>query len=89
MNSKRRAELQRRLSLNAVPRPPAGLADRIKADIPKFLRPEAEPYTRSIALNMRLAAAVLLLVSTALVAVQLLTPSAEEPLQATATAAAP
>ena len=33
MNAKRRAELQRKLTLNAVPRPPAGLAERIKADI--------------------------------------------------------
>ena len=65
MTTKRKAELQRKLTLNAVPRPPAGLAERIKADIPKYLEPEVERsrFSRAIAFNMRVAAAILLLVT--------------------------
>jgi von Willebrand factor len=70
MNSKHRAELQRKLTLNAVPRPPAGLAERIKADIPKYLEPETVPQrvTRSVTFNLRIAASVIVLVGAVVVA---------------------
>lgn len=89
MNPKRRAELQRRLSINAVPRPPAGLAERIKADIPQYLQAEPAPqrFRRSFAFNMRIAASVLLVVMTAIVTVHLMSPGAEQQIAATSTAA--
>lgn len=65
MNSRRRAELQRKLSMNAVPRPPAGLRERIQADIPRHLEAEKPSgrFGRTAAFNMRAAAAVALLVT--------------------------
>ena len=71
MNSKRRAELQRKLTLNAVPRPPAGLAERIKADIPKYLEAETAPqrFSRSVSWPLRIAASLVLLVGAAAIAV--------------------
>lgn len=82
MNSKRRAELQRKLTMNAVPRPPAGLKDRIVADIPTYLQPETERgrFSRAIAFNMRVAASILLMVTGLLTTLYLITPEAEEPL---------
>jgi hypothetical protein len=81
MNSKRRADLQRKLSLNAVRRPPAGLVDRIKADIPKYL--EAEPargrFVRALPFSMRIAASLLLVVTSVAVALVLMNaPRGEE-----------
>lgn len=77
MNAKRRAELQRRLTLHAVPRPPAGLAERIKADIPKYLERETgtERLTRSITVNLRIAASILVLAMSAIVAMMMVSPS--------------
>lgn len=70
MNSKRRAELQRKLSLSAVPRPPAGLRERIRADIPDYLEVQKDRsrFAGAVAFNMRVAAAVLLLVTSLAVA---------------------
>jgi hypothetical protein len=70
MNSKRRAELQRKLTLNAVPRPPAGLAERIKADIPQYLEAETTPQrlTRSFPFGLRIAASILVLAGAVVVA---------------------
>jgi len=70
MNSKRRAELQRKLTLNAVPRPPVGLAERIKADIPQYLERETVPQrvTRSLTFHMRIAASVIVLAGAVIVA---------------------
>lgn len=67
MTSKRKAELQRKLTLSAVPRPPEDLADRIKADIPKYLNVEAERarFSRSVGFNLRIAASFLVLISIA------------------------
>ena len=66
MNSKQRAELQRKLTLKAVPRPPAGLAERIKSDIPKYLQAEPDRFSgRSLAFNLRIAASILLVVGAA------------------------
>ena len=70
MNSNHRAELQRKLTLKAVPTPPAGLAERIKADIPKYLETESGPakFARSMSFPMRIAASVLLVVTSVAVA---------------------
>lgn len=80
MNSKRRAELQRKLSMGAVPRPPADLSDRIKADIPQYLQTDAERdrFTGSVAFSMRVAASILLLITTAFVTLRLLDPQTKQ-----------
>jgi hypothetical protein len=80
MNSKRRAELQRKLSMGAVPRPPADLFDRIKADIPQYLQTETDRarFTGSVAFSMRVAASILLLITTAFVTLRLLEPASRE-----------
>src|ERR1043166_745773 len=74
MTTKRKAELQRRLSMASMPKPPAGLADRIKADIPDLLGTarERERLSSSIAFNLRVAASIILLISSAYLCVQLL-----------------
>ncbi|HEV8436031.1 MAG TPA: hypothetical protein VGR95_21665 [Thermoanaerobaculia bacterium] len=74
MTTKRKAELQRRLSMASVPKPPAGLADRIKSDIPDLLGTtrERERLSSSISFNMRVAASIILLVSSAYLCIQLL-----------------
>jgi hypothetical protein len=76
MNSKRRAELQRKLSIGEVPRPPEGLAERIKADIPKYLTAEAERQriSNSVAFSMRVAASLILLITSVFVTLHLLEP---------------
>jgi hypothetical protein len=67
MTSKRKAEIQRKLSLTAVPRPPEDLLDRIKGDIPRYLSVEAERerFSRSVGFNLRVAASILVLISVA------------------------
>ncbi|PYQ28771.1 MAG: hypothetical protein DMF56_13915 [Acidobacteria bacterium] len=67
MNSKRKADIQRKLSLTAVPRPPDDLLDRIKSDIPNYLSVEAERarFSRSIGFNLRIAASIIVLISIA------------------------
>ena len=87
MNSKRRAELQRRLTLNAVPRPPAGLAERIKADIPRYLEPETVPQrlTRSLTFPMRIAASVIVLAGAVVVALMVSSDRQQKMVRATAT----
>jgi hypothetical protein len=78
MNQKRKAEIQRQLSMARVPAPPDGLSDRIKADIPRYLldpQKDRERLSRSIAFNLRVAAAILLLVSSAFVFVNILSRS--------------
>ena len=78
MNSKRKADLQRKLSMGAVPRPPAGLAERIKNDIPQYLQaePERQRFSRSVAFSMRIAASILLLITSVFVTLNLLEPDA-------------
>ena len=74
MTQKRKAEIQRKLSLARVPDPPAGLAERIKADIPRhLLEPQAERarLQRWMTLSLRTAAAVLFLVTSTVALVQL------------------
>lgn len=71
MNSKRRAELQRKLSMGEVPRPPANLAERIKADIPKHLVPHAPPSRFGWSTTMRVAATFITLITTAVITMEL------------------
>jgi hypothetical protein len=80
MTQKRKAELQRKLSMTSVPRPPDGLADRIKADIPdlRATKNERERLSRSVVFNMRVAASILVLISSAFLALRLLSPAVEE-----------
>jgi hypothetical protein len=87
MNSKRRAELQRKLTLNAVPRPPVGLAERIKADIPQYLEPETgtQRLTRSLPFHMRIAASVIVLAGAVVVAMMVSQNREQEMASATAT----
>jgi hypothetical protein len=68
MTTKRKAELQRKLSLRSVPRPPDDLLERIKADIPNYLTVEAERqrFSRSIGFHLKIAASVLILVTSLL-----------------------
>ena len=80
MNTKRRAELQRKLTLNAVPRPPAGLAERIKADIPEYLVAESGPakFARTMTFPMRIAALVVLVLTSVAVAMLFVSRNGEE-----------
>ena len=69
MTANRKADLQRKLTLAPVAKPPAGLADRIKREIPKDLRfnaeTERERLSKAVAFNLRVAASILILVSSA------------------------
>src|SRR6266508_3914082 len=69
MNANRKADLQRKLTLAPVPKPPAGLAERIKTEIPKELRfsaeRERERFTRSVRFSMAVAASVIVVISAA------------------------
>ena len=74
MTQKRKAELQRKLSMAPVAKPPSDLADRIKADIPAYLDAARERarMSNSIAFTMRVAASIVLLVTSVFLAIQLL-----------------
>src|SRR6266550_2921148 len=67
MTHNRKADLQRKLTMAAVATPPDGLADRIKNDIPNDLRfaPESarKQMRQSAMFNLRIAASIILLVS--------------------------
>ena len=82
MNSDRRANLQRKLTLTPVPKPPSGLVDKIKSEIPKNLLLDTEQERRrlsqSVAFNMRVAASILLLVSGLYVWLHLMSQKTEE-----------
>lgn len=88
MTSKRKAEIQRKLSMTTLPKPPDDLAERIKRDIPDslFATPEQERdrFARSLGFNLRVAASILLLITSALVGVHVLTRVGEEPIPAAA-----
>ena len=76
MTANRKADLQRKLTLAPVAKPPAGLAERIKREIPKDLRfsaeTERERLSKAVAFNLRVAASILILVSSAFLGLQLL-----------------
>ncbi|HXH90726.1 MAG TPA: hypothetical protein VNN25_04025 [Thermoanaerobaculia bacterium] len=67
MTHNRKADLQRKLAMASVATPPDGLADRIKNDIPNDLRfaPESarKQMRQSAMFNLRIAASIVLLVS--------------------------
>src|SRR5947207_9447240 len=78
MSPNRKADLQRKLAMAPIPKPPAGLADRIKSDIPQHLlvvdvRKERERFSRSISFNLRVAASVILLIGSVYLALNFLT----------------
>jgi hypothetical protein len=70
------------LTLTPVPKPPAGLADKIKGEIPKHLlldtERERERLSQSVAFNMRVAASILILVSSVYLGLQLIVRKSEE-----------
>jgi hypothetical protein len=76
MTANRKADLQRKLTLAPVAKPPAGLAERIKREIPKDLRfnaeTERERLSKAVAFNLRVAASILILVSSAYLGLHLL-----------------
>jgi hypothetical protein len=75
MRPNRKADLQRKLTLAAIPTPPAGLAQRIKTDIPKHFpdsTAERQRLGSAVAFNMRVAASILLLVGSLFVALHIL-----------------
>jgi hypothetical protein len=66
MTRNRKADLQRKLTMAPVAKPPTGLADRIKSDIPKHFAFQGNERTRFRTLstfNLRIAASIILLVS--------------------------
>jgi hypothetical protein len=77
MSPNRKADLQRKLAMAPIPKPPADLADRIKSDIPQHLlvdvRKERERLSRSIAFNLRVAASVILLIGSVYLALHVMT----------------
>src|SRR5712691_8836752 len=81
MNANRKADLQRKLALASVPKPPAGLAERIKSDIPKNLQFDATKerarMSSSVAFSMRVAASILVLISASYIALHLLSRASE------------
>lgn len=79
MSPNRKADLQRKLAMAPIPKPPAGLAERIKSDIPQHLlvdvRKERERFSRAISFNLRVAASVILLIGSVYLALHVLTRS--------------
>lgn len=75
MTRNRKAELQRKLTMAPVAKPPAGLADRIKRDIPGHFAFQAEnertQLRKSAMFNLRIAASIILLVSSLYLALHL------------------
>lgn len=67
MTRNRKADLQRKLTMAPVAKPPADLADRIKRDIPGHFAFQAEnertQLRKSAMFNLRIAASIILLVS--------------------------
>lgn len=76
MSKERKAELQRKLAMTSVPRPPADLLDRIKGEIPLDLgkTPERDRSLWRSTLVMRVAASLMLLVTTGLVTWRIVQP---------------
>ncbi|MCU1227960.1 MAG: hypothetical protein JWO97_844, partial [Acidobacteria bacterium] len=82
MSPNRKADLQRKLVLASVPKPPAGLADRIKREIPKQLTFDAEKerrrFSQSVNFNLRVAASILLMISSVYLCIELLSRRVQE-----------
>ncbi len=77
MTRNRKADLQRKLTMAPVATPPAGLADRIKSEIPSHLGFESErtQSRKSAMFNLRIAASIILLVSSLYLVLHLLSPT--------------
>jgi hypothetical protein len=74
MTRNRKADLQRKLSMAPVATPPADLAERIKREIP----PQLGVHPRSSRmLNLRIAASIVLLASSAYLMIHVLSPAGE------------
>src|SRR4051812_9579638 len=75
MTRNRKADLQRKLTMAPVAKPPAGLADRIKSDIPQHFAFHAEnertQLRKPAMFNLRIAASIILLVSSLYLALHL------------------
>jgi hypothetical protein len=75
MTRNRKADLQRKLAMAPVAQPPAGLAGRIKSDIPRHLAfqgaNERPQPNRSLMFNLRIAASIILLASSVYVTLRL------------------
>src|SRR3954471_1839432 len=71
MTRNRKADLQRKLTMAPVAKPPAGLADRIKRDIPQHFAIERTQLRKSAMFNLRIAASIILLVSSLYLALHL------------------
>jgi hypothetical protein len=80
MTRNRKADLQRKLTMAPVAKPPAGLADRIKSGIPQHFGFEGEnertKFRKSSMFNLRIAASIILLVSSLYLAVHLVSRNA-------------
>lgn len=91
MNADRRAALQRKLAVAPVPKPPAGLAARIKNEIPKELRFSAERerarLAQSVRFSVAVAASVIVVIASAYLALDVTTRSKVEPASAPLTRA--
>ena len=76
MNANRKADLQRKLAVAPVPKPPAGLAERIKTEIPKELRfdinRERDRFARSLRSSLAVAASVIVIISSAFLALRVM-----------------
>src|SRR5947207_8686421 len=77
MTRNRKAALQRKLTMAPVAKPPAGLAERMKSDIPQRLgfEPERTQLRKSAMFNLRIAASIILLVSSLYLALRLVSRS--------------
>jgi len=75
MTRNRKADLQRKLTMAPVAKPPRGLANRIKRDIPQHFAFQAETeraqLRKSAMFNLRIAASIILLVSSLYLALHL------------------
>src|SRR5438270_8376821 len=82
MNANRKADLQRKLAMAPLPKPPAGLVERIKKEIPKELRfnidKERERLSNSMMFTMRVAASILILILSAFLGIRFITRFDEE-----------
>jgi hypothetical protein len=82
MSPNRKADLQRKLVLAPVPKPPAGLAERIKREIPKQLAFDAEKerrrFSQSVNFNLRVAASIILMISSVYLCIELLSRRVQE-----------
>ena len=92
MTANRRADLQRKLAMKPVEKPPAGLASRIKNDIPKELRFSAEGerkrFAQSARIRLAVAASVIVVIATAYLGLRVNTKESPTRDQATTTVAA-